>query len=87
MSGLTKVPKPGEVYIHHRGLAYEVLCLAKDQNREELLVIHKGADGQIWSRTVGNFMAYASNGLPRFLPHKARDAEPEVDVYPDDIPF
>ncbi|MNR31101.1 hypothetical protein D3C85_1485930 [compost metagenome] len=66
MKGLTKVPEAGEVYLHHKGLAYEVLCLAKDQDREELLVIHKGSDGQIWSRTIGNFMAYAADGLPRF---------------------
>lgn len=65
MNGLTKVPQKGEVYLHVNGLKYTVLCLAKDQDREEVLVIHKGEDGQIWSRTVSNFMAYKGD-VPRF---------------------
>lgn len=73
MKAMTRPPVAGEVYLHHQGLAYEVVCLAKDQDREELLVIHKGADGQVWSRTVGNFMAYIG-GVPRFTPHQSTDA-------------
>lgn len=88
MKGLMKVPEAGEVYLHHKGLAYEVLCLAKDQDREELLVIHQGSDGQIWSRTVGNFMAYTSSGVPRFLPNQSTDASSApVDEFDDDLPF
>lgn len=87
MKGLTKVPEAGEVYLHHKGLAYEVLCLAKDQDREELLVIHRGTDGQIWSRTIGNFMAYAESGLPRFTPNQSvAYSSPPVDIDPD-CPF
>lgn len=83
MTGLTKVPEAGEVYLHHQGLAYTVLCLAKDQDNQELLVIHEGVDGQIWSRTVGNFMAYAAGGVPRFTPHQTvAYSEPD-----DDCPF
>lgn len=73
MKAMTRPPVAGEVYLHYQGLAYTVLCLAKDQDREELLVIHQGADGQIWSRTVGNFMAYVGD-TPRFQIHQSTDA-------------
>lgn len=68
-----KVPEVGEVYLHQNCLAYEVIALAKDQDREELLVIHKGADGQVWSRTVGSFMAL-KDGRPRFVLHRSTAA-------------
>lgn len=70
---MKRVPLVGEVYLHQNGLAYTVLALAKDQDREELLVIHQGADGQVWSRTIGNFMAY-KGGAPRFAIHQTTDA-------------
>lgn len=75
MKAMTRPPATGEVYIHHKGLAYEVLCLAKDQDNQELLVIHRGADGQVWSRTVGNFMAYVGE-VPRFQIHQSTDSRP-----------
>lgn len=71
-TGLTAPPRVGEVYLHQNGLAYTVIALAKDQDREELLVIHQGADGQVWSRTIGNFMALKGNA-PRFTRHQAAD--------------
>lgn len=66
---MSRVPEQGEVYLHQNGLAYEVLCLAKDDDREEILVIHRGKDGAIWSRTIGNFMGL-KNGFPRFIPNQ-----------------
>lgn len=86
MKGLTKVPEAGEVYLHHKGLAYSVLCLAKDQDREELLVIHQGEDGQVWSRTVGNFMAYVGE-VPRFILAPSPQPVTDYDPFDDDIPF
>lgn len=67
------MPEVGETYQHQNGLAYTVIALAKDQDREEVQVIHQGADGQVWSRTVGNFVAL-KNGSPRFRLHQATDA-------------
>ncbi|MNE15636.1 hypothetical protein D3C81_441830 [compost metagenome] len=58
-------PQARQVYRDHEGRAYKVLCLAKDQGREELLVIHQGDDGQIWSHTIGSFIAY-TGGQKRF---------------------
>lgn len=60
-----RVPREGEVWQHINAKKYTILCLAKDQDREEVLVIHRGEDGQIWSRIIGNFMAYKGD-VPRF---------------------
>lgn len=63
---MTKVPETGEVYAHSgNGGRYSVLCLAKDDDRDEIVVIHKGPDGAIWSRPLGNFMGLRE-GNPRF---------------------
>ena len=66
MKGMTSPPVAGEVYLHHKGAAYTIVCLAKDQEEQQLYVIHQGQDGQVWSRTIGNFMAYTEAGAPRF---------------------
>ena len=62
---MTEIPQPGETYRHQTGRKYTIVCLAKDDDREELLVIHRGDDGAIWSRSIGNFMGLR-NGSPRF---------------------
>lgn len=66
-SPLINFPKVGEVYIHQNGLTYEVKALARDQDAEQILVIHQGDDGVVWSRTLGNFMGLNSQGIARFL--------------------
>lgn len=70
---MTEIPKAGETFRHQSGRDYTVICLAKDDDREELLVIHKGEDGAIWSRPIGNFMGLR-NGLPRFEKTAEADA-------------
>jgi hypothetical protein len=62
---MTKVPHAGETYVHQNGGEYQIVCLAKDDDREELLVIHRGEDGSYWSRPIGNFMGLR-DGAPRF---------------------
>lgn len=62
---MTKVPEPKQKYRHANGAEYEVICLAKDDDRDELLVIHKGPGGAVWARPVGNFMGLR-DGAPRF---------------------
>jgi hypothetical protein len=63
---LQSLPSVGSFYEHRNGLIYKVVALARDQDREEILVIHEGADGVTWSRTVGNFMGLNSEGSARF---------------------
>lgn len=62
---MVNVPQAGETYQHQNGAEYHVVCLAKDDDRDELLVIHKGPDGSVWSRPIGNFMGLR-DGAPRF---------------------
>ena len=59
---LAKLPEPGEVYLHVGGRAYEVLVLANDPDREDILVILRGEDGCVWSRRIGNFMGLKDGG-------------------------
>lgn len=69
-----KLPFAGEVYLHQNGFAYTVLCLALDQDNQQLNVIHQGADGRIWSRPIGNFISLHANGEPRFKLHQSTEA-------------
>ena len=62
---LKRLPQVGEVYLHRNGLAYEVVALANDPDKSEIFVIHEGADGTVWSRTIGNFMGL-KDGSARF---------------------
>lgn len=71
---MRKAPVVGEVYAHANGFAYTVIALALDQDREELQVIHQGADGRVWSRPIGNFMAL-KEGKPRFWLHQSEPAD------------
>lgn len=70
-----KLPQSFETYLHQNGLAYTVLCLALDQDKQEINVIHQGADGRIWSRPIGNFVGLHRNGHPRFQLHQSTDAQ------------
>lgn len=69
---LAKMPEPGEVYSHVNGRAYEVLALANDTDREDILVILRGEDGCVWSRRVGNFMGLKAGGA-RFRLNQAEN--------------
>jgi hypothetical protein len=71
---LKKLPEVGEVYLHLNGLAYTVIALAVDNQREELQVIHQGADGCVWSRPIGNFMGVPSGHGARFRLNQSTDA-------------
>ena len=63
---LTRFPEVGDVYLHVNGLAYTIISLALDVDREEVQVIHQGKDGAVWSRTIGNFMGLHRTGGARF---------------------
>jgi hypothetical protein len=67
---LQRLPQVDEVYMHQNGLAYEVIALANDTEREQICVILKGADGCVWSRDIGNFMGLKENKLARFRPNQ-----------------
>ena len=45
-------PKIGGVYRHFKGNEYEVICMARHSETEELMVVYKAlyGDGQIWVR-------------------------------------
>jgi hypothetical protein len=62
---MTEIPKPLEWFQHHKGMCYQVLCLAKGDDMDTLNVIHRGPDGAIWTREIGNFMGLR-DGVPRF---------------------
>lgn len=72
---LTRLPQIGEVYLHRNGLAYEVKALARDQDAEDILVIHQGKDGVVWSRPLGNFMGLNAEGSARFRLNQDTDRE------------
>ena len=59
-----RLPTEGQRWMHHTGRLYTILCLARNE-MDEVLVIHKGDDGNVWSRTIGNFLG-VKNGHPRF---------------------
>lgn len=70
---LAGMPRPGESYTHRNGLTYTVLALAKDARQDEVYVIHQGADGNVWSRTIGNFVGLAEDGGARFRLNREPD--------------
>lgn len=63
---MTKPPVLGEYYQHQNGRQYLVICIARDDDREEDLVIHVGDDGSHWARTLENFMGLKDD-KPRFV--------------------
>ena len=71
-SPLNKLPEPGEVYLHVSGRVYEVLVLANDPDREDILVVLRGTDGCVWSRRIGNFMGLKDGGA-RFRLNQAEN--------------
>lgn len=67
MGVMTRYPVVGEMYKHEGSRrTYRIVCLARDNDRDEILVIHEGPDGTIWSRTIGNFMGMNESGFARF---------------------
>ena len=67
---LPEVGAPGK-YRHFKGGEYEFICLAKDSETSEELVIYKevGGEGKIWARPSAIFYQYVdSDGkqVPRF---------------------
>lgn len=69
---MTRYPEDGDNYRHEGSQrTYKVLCLARDNDRDEILVIHQGEDGTIWSRTLGNFMGLNAEGHNRFTLREA----------------
>lgn len=71
---LKRMPEVGDVYLHVNGLAYEVIALARDEERQEIQVIHRGSDGVTWSRLIGNFMGMHRYGGARFRLNQDTDA-------------
>lgn len=69
---LNTLPQPGTTWVHHTGRVYFVESIARSE-LDELLVIHRGLDGQVWSRTVGNFLGL-KDGVPRFFEYKTGGA-------------
>lgn len=59
MASKMQLPKVNQQFRHWKGNVYTVLCFAQDEQNEQILVIHQGEDGRIWSRTIGNFMGLA----------------------------
>lgn len=50
--------KKGQVYRHFKGNLYEVLCVGKDSETLEDLVVYKHIDdGKIWVRKMDMFLS------------------------------
>lgn len=51
-------PKPQEMYRHFKGNLYQILCLAKDSENEETMVVYQAmyGDFQIYVRPLSSFM-------------------------------
>lgn len=65
---LKDMPAEGQKYRHEgTGREYTVKCLARNDDTDEILVIHSGADGSVWARTLGNFMGLNITGGARFV--------------------
>ena len=67
---LPEIGKPG-IYRHFKGGEYEFICLAKDSETSEELVIYKetGDEGKIWARPSAIFYQYVDvdgKRIPRF---------------------
>ncbi len=67
---LPEVGKPGR-YRHFKGGEYELICLAKDTETSEELVIYRevGGEGRIWARPSAIFYQYVERDgrtMPRF---------------------
>jgi hypothetical protein len=48
----SQLVKAGEVYRHHKGTLYQVVCITKDSETLEPRVVYKalGGDGTAWDR-------------------------------------
>lgn len=49
--------KQGEKYRHFKGMIVEIICLAKDSETKEELVVYKEENGSIWVRPCKMFMS------------------------------
>ena len=67
---LPETGTPG-IYRHFKGGEYEFICLAKDSETSEELVIYKevGGEGKVWARPSAIFYQYVDvdgKQVPRF---------------------
>ena len=51
-------PQPQELYRHFKGNLYQILCLAKDSESGEMMVVYQAMYGefQIYVRPLSSFM-------------------------------
>ena len=49
-------PMRGQMYRHHTGRVYEIICIAREEDLGVDFVIHRGLhDGRTWARSLANF--------------------------------
>jgi len=49
--------KIGKKYKHFKGKDYRVICIAKDcENPEKILVVYESEENQIWVREINDFL-------------------------------
>lgn len=53
-----RVPKPGELYKHFKGTIHKIICIAKDsENLQDMVVYTHEANGTIWIRPLDMFLS------------------------------
>lgn len=63
--------KPNQLYKHYKGGVYKILCLAKESDSSDDMVIYQSQDtGLIWARKLHIFsenIEFDNTQRPRFL--------------------
>jgi hypothetical protein len=60
-------PLPGSHWKHFKGNEYEVVCLARDcEEPERLLVVYRSMKGDVWVRPLFDFLGVHESGVTRF---------------------
>ena len=76
-------PKPQEVYRHFKGNLYQILCLAKDSENGETMVVYQAmyGDFQIYVRPLSSFM----EEIDRKKYPDAENADPQEELNIDPL--
>lgn len=67
---MRETPVTGDVFKHFKGNLYTILAVAHEADLGIDFVVHKGADGRVWTRSLSNFLGtkeLADGPVTRFV--------------------